>query len=187
MVVLIDFYDSFTYNILDYLRQCYDKCELYRCSEVDKNSIHHAKGIVLSPGPGKPQDYPLINEVIEFCIQNKTPLLGVCLGHQGIGTYFGGQLQKASKPVHGKTSLITHNEHAMYSGIPKKINVARYHSLILNKINNNAVEVTATTANGVNMSLAHKELPIWGVQYHPEAIQTEYGLKIFTNWIDCVT
>ncbi len=182
-VILIDNFDSFTYNIYHYLLMCGTDCRLMRNDEPVLNSIatENFSGIVFSPGPMKPENHPLMFDILEKYNSSK-PILGICLGHQAIAEFFGAQVIKAPKPMHGKTSLINHTGHMMFNGIPEKINVARYHSLVVEGVENTALQVTSSTSDGLPMSFANKELPIWGIQFHPEAVQTEFGLKMLKNW-----
>jgi anthranilate synthase/aminodeoxychorismate synthase-like glutamine amidotransferase len=184
MVLLIDHFDSFTWNIYHYIQMCGQACTLVREDEGVIDAIEKAQpaGIVLSPGPMRPENHPVMQEVLQM-YHKQLPMLGICLGHQAIGVFFGAKLVKGSVPVHGKVSEIKHCTHPMYSEIPGSLQVARYHSLVLAGLEDTPLEITAQTGDGLPMSLAHKELPLWGVQYHPEAIQTEYGLQLLKNWI----
>ena len=145
--------------------------------ELEKNDY---SGIVFSPGPMKPENHPLMFGILEKYHTIK-PILGICLGHQAISQFFGASVIKAPKPVHGKISRISHTGHEMFKNIPENINVARYHSLVVDGLKT-ALTITSAADDGLPMSFAHKELPLWGVQFHPEAIQTEYGLKMLKNW-----
>jgi anthranilate synthase/aminodeoxychorismate synthase-like glutamine amidotransferase len=183
MILLIDNYDSFTYNIYDYLLQCHAEVVLYRNNEIELAEIEklNPQSIVLSPGPGKPKDHNLLFRVLERYYAEK-PILGVCLGQQAIGEFFGAELVKAPLPVHGKQSMVQHNNHRTFSGVPKNFQVGRYHSLVLKNCDEKVLEITSKTEDGLNMSLAHNTLPIWAVQFHPESILTPQGIKIFENW-----
>jgi anthranilate synthase component 2/para-aminobenzoate synthetase component 2 len=184
LILLIDNYDSFTYNIYDYVLQCGATCALYRNDSISLEEIISMRpsGIIISPGPKRPEDHALIFPLLEY-FHDKIPILGICLGHQAIGEFFGCGLIKAPEPSHGKTAEIVHYGHAMYDAIPSPHIVTRYHSLILNSMNSSPLVVTARTSKGLIMSLAHKTLPVWGVQYHPEAILTSHGLQLFKNWL----
>jgi anthranilate synthase component 2 len=162
---------------------CGQDCKLMRNTEpvLEEIEQNNPDGIVFSPGPMRPENHPLMFDILKKYHATK-PILGICLGHQAIGEFFGGSLLKAPKPVHGKVSEISHTGHAMYAGIPQSVNVARYHSLALAGLQDTALITTATTKDGLPMSLAHKTLPVWGLQFHPEAIQTEYGLQMLKNW-----
>lgn len=187
MILLIDNYDSFTCNIYDYVLQCGAMCALYRNDRISLDEIIalNPSGIIISPGPKRPKDHNLLFPLLEH-FHTQKPILGICLGHQAIGEFFGLKLQKAPEPCHGKTAEIYHTGHAMYDGIPSPHTVTRYHSLLLEIAKDSPLTETARTADGLLMSLAHKTLPIWGVQYHPEAILTSHGLPLFKNWLRLV-
>jgi anthranilate synthase/aminodeoxychorismate synthase-like glutamine amidotransferase len=182
-ILLIDNFDSFTWNIYHYLLMCGAECRLMRNDEDVSGAIDAAPpdGIVFSPGPMRPEQHPLMFEILQRFYDSK-PILGICLGHQAIGEFFGAALVKAPEPVHGKVSEIMHAPHDMYRDIPDYFSVARYHSLILSGLEKTDLSITASTQNGLPMSIAHNSYPLWGVQYHPEAIQTEYGLQLLKNW-----
>jgi len=183
MVLLIDNYDSFTYNLYDYALQAGIDCRVYRENEITLPDIINMVpgGFIFSPGPERPENHPLMFEILKYYYNSK-PILGICLGYQAIGEYFGAKLVKAGKPVHGKVSEIHHTGHEMFTGIPQRFNVARYHSLVLENMAGLEIKPTSGTDDGEIMSLAHYSLPLWGVQFHPEAILTEYGMKIIENW-----
>jgi anthranilate synthase/aminodeoxychorismate synthase-like glutamine amidotransferase len=183
MVLLIDNFDSFTWNIYHYIMMCGQNCMLMREDEAVMAAIekHGPAGIVFSPGPMRPADHPAMLAVIDK-YHKEIPMLGICLGHQAIGEFFGARLMKAPVPVHGKVSEISHAVHPMYNGIPASLKVARYHSLVLTGLQNTGLTITASTADGLPMSMAHNSLPLWGMQFHPEAIQTEHGLQLLKNW-----
>jgi anthranilate synthase/aminodeoxychorismate synthase-like glutamine amidotransferase len=182
-VLLIDNFDSFTYNVYHYILMCGVECHFMRNDEpvIDELEKNDYSGIVFSPGPMKPDNHPLMFEILEKYHTSK-PIMGICLGHQAIGQFFGANIIKAPKPVHGKISRIHHTGHNMFNDIPENINVARYHSLVVGGLEKTVLNITSTTEDGLPMSFAHKGLPLWGVQFHPEAIQTEYGLKMLKNW-----
>lgn len=181
MILILDNFDSFTYNLLDYFEQIKIRCRVYR-NDVDPASIFKQsfKGIVLSPGPGKPYDSGCMMEVLKF-YEKTHPILGICLGHQAIGAYFGATLVKADKPMHGKISTITHNNDVPFEGLEEKLQVVRYHSLILKNVPAE-LKVTASTSTDEVMAIKHRALPIHGIQFHPEAILTEKGLQMLHNW-----
>ena len=182
MFLLIDNYDSFTYNLLDYFAQLNVLCKVVRndaCTLTDITSLNPS-GIIISPGPKTPEKAGITLSVVGHFYQ-KLPILGICLGHQAIGQYFGATLELAKKPVHGYISPITHNHHPMFTGIPQPTNVMRYHSLILTNITSTPLDVTAQTEEGEIMAIAHKQLPIFGLQFHPESILTKEGLNILNN------
>ena len=186
-ILLLDSYDSFTYNLKDYLERTGADVSVVTndqipIEEIDPNSFD---GAVLSPGPQTPEKSGILMPFIERFIGDK-PLLGVCLGHQAIGIHFGLPLVKMDVPVHGKVSRLNHKEHQMFEGISGGFEVCRYHSLILSNVYHPELEVTATTENNQVMAVSHKHLPVWGFQFHPEAILTEYGLQLITNWHNLV-
>ena len=184
---MVDNYDSFTYNLYDYLAQLGAKITVirndeYTLEEVKKMSFD---GLVLSPGPKAPKDAGILMQLIE-AYHRSIPIMGICLGHQGICEYFGGTLSKADVPMHGKTSMLTHTGHFLFENIPKQYEVMRYHSLIITDIENANLEVISTTDKGEIMAVAHADLPIFGVQFHPESILTKHGLLILENWLKIV-
>lgn len=184
MILLLDNYDSFTYNLWDYICRCGVSCKVIRNS-VSLSSItkENFSGIVLSPGFGKPLEAGVMMEVIDYYHQ-KLPMLGVCLGHQALGMYFGGQLIYGNEPMHGKISTIICREDELFKQIPQKINVVRYHSLAINlPVSNSLVPIAYTEKDKVLMAFSHDSLPIKAVQFHPEAALTEYGLQLIQNWI----
>lgn len=182
-ILLFDSYDSFTYNLKDYLEQ--SGAEVI----VIKNDTHTIEeilslefdGIVLSPGPETPEKAGALMEVIEKFYLAK-PILGVCLGHQAIGVHFGVLLEQMEVPVHGKVSILSHTNHPLFSALPSSFEVCRYHSLVLTEFENEHLDVIALSDDHKVMALSHKHLPIWGVQFHPEAILTQHGLKMIENW-----
>ncbi|MBO0935724.1 aminodeoxychorismate/anthranilate synthase component II [Fibrella sp. HMF5335] len=182
-VLLLDNLDSFTYTLADYLQQAGAECVVRRSSlplETIINQPYHA--IVLSPGPGVPASAGCLLPVIDY-YHNRLPMLGVCLGQQAIGSYFGASLQKSPKPMHGKVSTIrVQTTDPLFRNVPEHIRVTRYHSLTLANLPP-LLGTLATTANGEIMAIRHRALPIWGVQFHPEAVLTESGLTILRNFI----
>ena len=183
MVLLLDNYDSFTYNLYDYVLQLGHECKVVRNDEMslDELAAFNFTSAIISPGPKTPNDAGITMQFIERFHSSK-PILGICLGHQAIGEFFGAQLVKAAKPMHGKTSVITHNGHFLFDDLPKQFEVMRYHSLVLDGLDKTALKITATTAEKEVMAIAHKELKIAGVQFHPESILTTLGLSILNNW-----
>lgn len=186
-ILLVDNYDSFTYNLYDYWLRLGVSCQVIRNDEISFEAfkVLDFKGLVLSPGPKKPIDAGLLMDLIHF-FHNKKPILGICLGHQGIGEYFGATLLKGQVPVHGKTSIIQHKQHSIFSDLPLEFEVMRYHSLELQEFKNTDLEVIATTPDNVVMAIAHKSLPIHGMQFHPESILTQFGLEMMDNWLKVV-
>ncbi len=182
-MILIDNYDSFTYNIVQYLQELGCAVEVYENDRISIGELKkkNFKSIILSPGAGNPDGAGISLDVIkEFYTSKK--ILGICLGHQCIAQYFGGEIIKAKEPVHGKVSKIYHDSSILFKGIPYSFDVTRYHSLVVDKIPDCLIS-TAKTADGINMALQHKNYPIFGVQFHPEAILTQYGHKLLENFI----
>lgn len=184
-ILLIDNYDSFTYMLKDYIEQCEVTCEVIRNDVPDLvEKVSQYDALVLSPGPKTPNDAGLMNEVIACWHQHK-PMLGICLGHQAIGQYFGANLVQAIAPKHGKIDTVKHHQHPLFKGIPEGFNVTRYHSLILNQVKHPLTQI-ALGSQDECMALAHSVLPLFGVQFHPESCLTEHGLNIIKNYIDLV-
>jgi anthranilate synthase component II len=186
MFLLLDNYDSFTYNLRHYLGELGAEVEVVRNDAVsaDKAVAGSAEGIVISPGPCDPDRAGICLEVIEKA-KARLPILGVCLGHQCIGQVFGGKIVRAPKPMHGKISAITHTGRGVLAGIPSPFNATRYHSLtIAPESLPDCLEVTATSDDGVIQGVRHRELPIHGVQFHPESIASEHGHKLIQNFLD---
>ena len=185
MYLLIDNYDSFTYNLLNYCKQINSNCQLIRNDEKSLEEITQMdpEGFIFSPGPGKPESHPLMNKIIDRWY-NQKPILGICLGFQAIAEYFGAKTVKAPEPVHGKVSTIAHNGHFSFTGLPQTFQVTRYHSLISSDLENvNSLIITAKTKDTkLPMALAHNEYPLWGFQFHPEAVLTTHGLALLQNW-----
>ena len=191
MVVMIDNYDSFTYNIVQYLRELGSEVQVFRNDEIEISHIDDLSPdrLVISPGPRTPQYAGISNSVIKS-FSRKIPILGICLGHQCIGQFFGGKVIPAKKIMHGKTSLIYHNQTAIFKDVISPFTATRYHSLVVERLNlPDCLEVTAwtETVNGETdeiMGLRHKDLPLVGVQFHPESIMTSYGHDILKNFLD---
>ena len=185
-VLVIDNYDSFTWNLVHYLEEIGVKTEVVRNDElsVDEALGKKADGIVLSPGPCTPNEAGICIELIKSA-PKELPILGVCLGHQSIGQAFGGDVQTAMEIRHGKLSSITHTGSALFAGIPESYTVVRYHSLsIPRKTLPASLVVDAQTEDGEIMAVHHVERPVFGVQFHPESILTEHGHKLLENWIN---
>ena len=185
-IVLIDNYDSFTYNLYHYISQLKCEVEVYRNDEIDTKTILRKKfkKIVISPGPGNPNQSGNCLKIVRS-IYKKIPILGVCLGHQIIGQVFGAKIVQARKLMHGKTSLIVSKQKGILSNLPKNFEATRYHSLIVDKKTlSNELEITAETKDGLIMGIQHKKFNIHGVQFHPESIKTKLGIKILKNFID---
>ena len=186
MFLLLDNYDSFTYNLRHYLGELGAEVEVRRNDAVsaDEALALGAEGIVIPPGPCDPDRAGICLEVVEKAA-GKLPVLGVCLGHQCIGQAFGGKVVRAPKPMHGKISEITHNATGVLAAIPSPFKATRYHSLTLEPGSlPDCLEITAETDDGVIQGIAHRDLPLHGVQFHPESIATEHGHQLIQNFLD---
>lgn len=178
-MLIIDNYDSFTYNLVQYFK-ILGETPLVVKNDEPMPSENFSR-IVISPGPGNPDTSGLSMKVLER-YHKTTPILGVCLGHQCIAQFFGGEIIRASESMHGKVSPIFHNSEGIFEGLPQGFNATRYHSLVVDNLPE-CLEVTAKTKDNVVMGIKHKEAPIYGVQFHPEAILTEYGLELLRNFL----
>ncbi|CAH2030934.1 anthranilate synthase component II [Trichlorobacter ammonificans] len=185
MLLMIDNYDSFTYNIVQYLAQLGEEVKVVRNDEIGVADIAALKPerIVVSPGPCSPEEAGIsVAAIREYA--GKIPLLGVCLGHQSIGSAFGGKVVRSVSLMHGKTSPIHHDGKELFSGLPNPFNATRYHSLVVERSSlPDCLEVTAWVENGEIMGMRHKHLPVWGVQFHPESILTEGGMELLNNFL----
>ena len=187
MLLLIDNYDSFTYNLVHYLGELGADVQVRRndALTVEEAMALRPDGIVLSPGPCDPDRAGICLPLIDAAAKASLPLLGVCLGHQSIGQSFGGRVIRAPVPMHGKVDNILHQGRGVLAGLPSPFRATRYHSLIVERDTLPAcLEVTGETADGLIMALAHRDLPIHGVQFHPESIESEHGHKILQNFLD---
>ena len=185
MVLVIDNYDSFTYNLVQYLGELKVELQVHRNDQITVAEARALKPerILVSPGPCSPNESGLSNEIIRECGKD-TPVFGVCLGHQCIGHTFGAKVVVNYRMMHGKTSPIRHDGKDLFEGMPNPFNATRYHSLVIQRDTlPDFLEVTADTDEGEVMGLRHKELPIWGVQFHPESILTENGRRIMQNFL----
>lgn len=182
---MIDNYDSFTYNLVQYFGDLGEDCRVFRNDKIAVDEVFELapKGIIISPGPSDPDHAGICLEVVCQAAKKNIPLLGVCLGHQTIGQVFGGNVVRAPLPMHGKTSDITHNKTGLFADIPSPYTIARYHSLIVDKDTlPDCLDVTAQTDDGIIMGLSHKEKPIHGIQFHPESIATQHGHTLLKNF-----
>jgi para-aminobenzoate synthetase component 2 len=185
MILVIDNYDSFTYNLVQYLGELGEQVEVRRNDEIDLDGIEALKPdhILISPGPCTPNEAGISLALIER-FKGEIPILGVCLGHQSIGQVFGGDVIRAERLMHGKTSPIIHDGKTLFKGLPSPFTATRYHSLIVKRETlPDCLEISAETAEGEIMGLRHKEYPIEGVQFHPESIITDHGLQILKNFL----
>jgi anthranilate synthase/aminodeoxychorismate synthase-like glutamine amidotransferase len=186
MILLIDNYDSFTYNLVQFFGDLGEACEVRRNDKLTTAEAMalEPEAIVLSPGPCTPNEAGICVELVQAAAAARTPLFGVCLGHQAIGQAFGGQVVRAPAPVHGKTSEIFHEDGDVFAGLPKPFLATRYHSLIVKRASlPDELVPTAQTADGIIMGLRHRALPIYGVQFHPESIATTHGHDILKNFL----
>ncbi len=188
MVLIIDNYDSFVYNLAQYLGELGWEPAVYRndqitAAEVERLSPSH---IIISPGPCTPLEAGISNDIIRH-FAGRIPILGVCLGHQCIGYVYGGQIVSAATPTHGKTSLIYHDGRTVYQGLPNPFEAGRYHSLVIERDTfPSALELTATTSDGMVMGVRHREYIVEGVQFHPESIMTDVGHNVLRNFLNFV-
>jgi anthranilate synthase component II len=186
MILIIDNYDSFTYNLYQYIGEIYDDIKVGRNDDVTVEDVKNLcpEGIVLSPGPGRPENSGVCIDVIRK-LGNSIPILGICLGHQAIGYAFGGNVVRAKEIMHGKVSVVTHDGKGLFNGIKNPLTVMRYHSLIVEKESlPKELEETCETQDGVIMGLKHKTYPVYGLQFHPESILTEEGKKLIRNFLE---
>ena len=186
MFLLIDNYDSFTYNLYHFLGELGAEMEVWRNDQITVQAAmaKHPQGIVLSPGPCDPDRAGICLELIAAARETRTPLFGVCLGHQAIGQSFGGTVVRAPAPMHGKISAIAHQGRSVFAGLPSPFHATRYHSLTVRRDDFPAeLEITAESGDGVIMGLQHRQLPIHGVQFHPESIATEHGHQLLRNFL----
>jgi len=184
--LLIDNYDSFTYNLFHYLGELGAEVEVVRNDALtaEEALARNPRGIVLSPGPCSPNEAGICLDVIALAAKARVPLLGVCLGHQAIGQAFGGEVVRAPTPVHGKTGQMHHTGTSLFAGLPSPYLATRYHSLVVKREGlPSSLEVTAWSDDGLIMGLTHKELPIAGVQFHPESIASEHGHALLRNFL----
>ncbi|MBN9101598.1 MAG: aminodeoxychorismate/anthranilate synthase component II [Pseudonocardia sp.] len=183
-VLVIDNYDSFVYNLVQYLAQLGAETRVRRNDEVDLDELDEVHGVLVSPGPGTPERAGSSIDVIGRAADRQLPLLGVCLGHQAIGAAYGGVVERAPELLHGKTSLVHHAGAGVLAGLPDPFVATRYHSLSIRPDTvPDELEVTGRTDGGVIMALRHRELPIHGVQFHPESVLTEGGHRMLANWM----
>ena len=185
MLLMIDNYDSFTYNLVQYLRELGDEVEVYRNDKISLAEIEalNPTRLVVSPGPCTPNEAGISVEAIKH-FAGKLPILGVCLGHQSIGQAYGGKIVRADRLMHGKTSPVFHDNRELFVGLPDPFDATRYHSLLVERSSlPECLEVTAWTAEGEIMGMRHRNLPVWGMQFHPESILTVAGMDMLNNFL----
>ena len=184
MIAVIDNYDSFTYNLVQYLGELGAEVEVFRNDAITPDELYRRQPshILISPGPGEPSEAGVSNQILEKRGWGK-PVLGVCLGHQCLAAAFGGQVRRAPRLMHGKTSPVHHFGDGLFQGVPSPFNAARYHSLIVEPPLPEELDVTAFTSDNEIMALRHREAPLYGVQFHPESILTQFGKQILINFL----
>ncbi|WP_228479814.1 anthranilate synthase component II [Microbacterium abyssi] len=190
-VLVVDNHDSFVHTLAGYLRELGAVVDMIEADAADRAGfaglIPRYDGVLLSPGPGRPRDAGASVAVVAECAERRMPLLGVCLGHQSIGAAFGTDVSEAPELMHGMVSTVEHDGSALFDGIPSPFDVGRYHSLALAEAELPAeIAVTARTASGTVMAIAHRELPIVGVQFHPESVLTQHGYRLLANWLAAI-
>ena len=186
MILIIDNYDSFTYNLVQYIGAINPDLEVHRNDKITLDNIEQLspQRIVISPGPGVPEDAGVSIDIIKGFGQD-IPIFGICLGHQAITVAYGGKVDRANEIVHGKTSKIQHTGSGIFKDIPEEFEATRYHSLVAMEDSfPSELKVTARTDNGLIMALEHKKFPVYGVQFHPESIVTEHGMKMVKNFLE---
>ena len=186
MILIIDNYDSFTYNLYQFTGEIYKDVKVIRNDALGIEDIEEMapSGIILSPGPGRPENAGICVDAVKK-FSGEIPILGICLGHQAIGYAFGGKIVRADKIMHGKTSTILHDESAIFQDIKNPVSVMRYHSLVIDRISlPKSLNITAETKDGVIMGIKHKKDETYGLQFHPESILTEEGRKIIKNFVE---
>lgn len=181
-VLVVDNFDSFVYNIVQYLEEIGTKCTVQKNNEIEISQLSEFDGVLISPGPGSPENAGLCVEIIQECARLNIPMLGVCLGLQTLAIAYGGEVSQAPELLHGRTSEIFHSGSQLFIDVPSPFLATRYHSLAVSKVPED-LQVTAHTSDGVVMALEHRSLPLTSVQFHPEAILSQYGHQIFRNWL----
>lgn len=183
-ILVVDNYDSFVFNLVQYLQQLGADCTVVRNDSIEIGFSDGFDGVLISPGPGTPEDAGVSIDLIKRAAQVKKPLLGVCLGHQAIAVAFGATVNRAPELLHGKTSVVSHNGNGVLKDIPSPFTATRYHSLAIDEATlPKELLVTGKSESGVIMSIKHEQLPIHGVQFHPESVLTEHGHHLLANWL----
>lgn len=183
-ILVVDNYDSFVFTIVGYLQQLGAECTVVRNDAVTPAEAAEYDGVLVSPGPGTPQDAGVSMAMIEACAQRSQPMLGVCLGHQALGVVYGATVDRAPELLHGKTSSVHHDGVGVLAGLPSPFTATRYHSLTIDPATIGAeLVVTGRTDTGIVMAVQHASLPLYGVQFHPESVLTEGGHRLLANWL----
>ncbi len=183
-ILVVDNYDSFVYNLVQYLAQLGAECTVVRNDEVEANEASKYDGVLISPGPGTPERAGVSIAMIQYCADKNIPLFGVCLGHQAIGVAFGATVSRAPELLHGKTSQVNHQGGGVLINLPSPFTATRYHSLAVERDTvPQEIEITSSTDSGIIMSMRHTKFPIEGVQFHPESVLTEHGHQMLANWL----
>jgi para-aminobenzoate synthetase component II len=183
-VLVVDNYDSFVYTIADYLVQLGATCDVVRNDQVTTDEAAGYDGVLLSPGPGTPEEAGVCMEMVSACAGRSQPMLGVCLGHQALGAVYGGVVSRAPELLHGKTSQVVHDGVGVLAGLASPFTATRYHSLAVERDTvPDELEITAHTESGIVMALRHRTLPLEGVQFHPESVLTQGGHRLLANWL----
>ncbi|KAB1660685.1 aminodeoxychorismate/anthranilate synthase component II [Pseudoclavibacter sp. CFCC 13796] len=188
-ILVVDNYDSFVYTINGYLQQLGATTTVVRNDELQASDLDealgHVAGLLVSPGPGTPTDAGVSPDAIRWAAAHRLPMLGVCLGHQALAEVYGATVSNAEQLMHGRLSTVVHDDVPFFAGVPERFQATRYHSLaVVDATVPSELQVTARTDDGVIMALQHRELPLWGVQYHPESVLTEHGYRQFGNWLE---
>ncbi|MEQ0561322.1 aminodeoxychorismate/anthranilate synthase component II [Amycolatopsis sp. NEAU-NG30] len=184
-VLVVDNYDSFVYNLVQYLAQLGADCTVWRNDVVDLDRVAEFDAVLVSPGPGTPERAGQSMDVIRKCAETRTPMLGVCLGHQALGVVYGATVDRAPELLHGKTSQVRHTGAGILKDLPAEFTATRYHSLTVlpDTISDDVFEITGRTESGIVMGMRHRELPLEGVQFHPESVLTEGGHRMLATWL----
>jgi para-aminobenzoate synthetase component 2 len=185
MILVIDNYDSFTYNLVQYLGEMGEELQVHRNDQITVDEVEAMRPdrIIISPGPCTPNEAGISVETVRR-LSGKVPILGVCLGHQSIGQAFGGEIVRAGRLMHGKTSPVSHDGRTIFHGLPSPFQATRYHSLLVQRETlPDCLEISAETAEGEIMGLRHRDMPVEGVQFHPESILTEHGKELLRNFV----
>ena len=183
-ILVVDNYDSFVYNLVHYLAQLGAQCVVRRNDAVEPGDVSSADAVLISPGPGTPERAGASMSIVRDCAEHRRPLLGVCLGHQAIGAVWGATVDRAPELLHGKTSVVHHDGTGVLAALPQPFIATRYHSLtVLPETIPSELEVNGRTESGIVMALRHRDLPVYGVQFHPESVLTDGGHRLLANWL----